>query len=266
MAFTEKGLAAITNIIKNYEENILFSSADVGVHSATLTSLVKDGYLFKKEGKPMKYFYTNESKKKIEQDLPKQFAPYSEEEFKVEYNLSYDELVSYLINKYGIVSGSYFCTPEMKSQNTKITRGKESLIVHHIYEKISIMLCNPSFAIDFPWEYQLGENLVYCNIIEHCLLHMKIVDMLTASKINKYGCFPGIGGIINFILPKIRMIVINDKVENISINLFTDYIKNWLKDFYNLEIRHYLSNEEQKIIKTAIKKRDIKFLDAFCDN
>ena len=43
-------------------------------------------------------------------------------------------------------------------------------------------------------------------------------------------------------------------------------MKNWLKDFYNLEIRHYLSDEEQKIIKVSTKKQNIEFLNAFCDN
>ena len=38
------------------------------------------------------------------------------------------------------------------------------------------MLSNPQFAITQPYEYQLGKNLVYCNLLEHLILHMKITD------------------------------------------------------------------------------------------
>ena len=65
------------------------------------------------------------------------------------------------------------------------------------------MLSNPAFAKDFPWSYQEGYNLVYCNLVEHMLLHMIITRELTNSKINEYQCVPGIGGVVNYMLPQV---------------------------------------------------------------
>lgn len=101
---------------------------------------------------------------------------YSKEELYKEKEMNYEELCDYLIKKYGAVQGNYFLTESMKSKNQKITRGNEGLFVHHTYERKYIMLSNPAFASRHRFEYQFGENLVYCNYIEHFLLHLKIIQ------------------------------------------------------------------------------------------
>ena len=204
MAFTEKGLICIKKVLQTYKPLEYFTAKDIDAASATLTSLVKDGYLIKQgASSPVKYCYTEDSKQLIDKHLPKTFNEYSVDECFQQYNMNYDELVKYLINKYGEVSGNFFCTPEMKSANTKIKRSKEGLQVHHIKEDRAIMLSNPAFAKDFPWSYQEGYNLVYCNLVEHMLLHMIITRELTNSKINEYQCVPGIGGVVNYMLPQV---------------------------------------------------------------
>lgn len=126
---------------------------------------------------------------------------YLEEELK----LNYLDLCKFLQNKYGEPRGDYFLTESCKSKNNKITRGKEGLFLHHIKENESIMLCNTDFAIKHPFEYQKSYNLVYCNYLEHLLLHIKIVDeYLNEESIAKNGCAVGIGGIVNFIVPEIN--------------------------------------------------------------
>lgn len=135
-----------------------------------------------------------------------------------EYNkikkLNYDEYCSYLKIKYGEVKGNYFLKDTCKSKNTKITRTNEGLFIHHIKEDEKIKLSEPSYAIQSPFEFQQKENLVYCDYLEHLLLHilicekvMKIAKNKNSELINEflaYDCAPGIGGIVNFIVPQLE--------------------------------------------------------------
>lgn len=90
--------------------------------------------------------------------------------------MSYIDLVGHLIAKYGPATGSYFLTETCKSKNPKITRGKEGLFCHHIDENKAIKLSKPEFAIKHPFAYQKAERLVYCDILEHLILHIKIIE------------------------------------------------------------------------------------------
>ena len=88
--------------------------------------------------------------------------------------MSYSDLCSYLQRKYGIPEHSYFSTYECKSRSKKNSRGCDGLDCHHIREDLIPLLCNPEVARNCPWEWQEKENLVYCNLLEHLLLHIKI--------------------------------------------------------------------------------------------
>ena len=59
------------------------------------------------------------------------------------------------------------------------------------------MLCNDKFAVNNPFEYQKAGRLVYCNLLEHLLLHVKIAE--NPSPDANENELPGIGGAINFI-------------------------------------------------------------------
>lgn len=236
MAFTEKGLEAIKAVISSYKEGDKFCAKDIGVAGATMVSICKDGYLTRYNTSPVSYSYTKEQYDKIVADLPKTFARYSEKELLSQMEMTYMELVNYCNNKYGNVTGSYFCTPEMKSQNSKIRRSKEGLIVHHVMEDRSIMLCNKIYAIEQPWEWQCGENLVYCNIFEHLLLHMKITENLDFLQCLKGGVVPGWGGVVNFILPGlINEYYSVNYVENVSKKFFREFVCKWLEDICKSE-------------------------------
>lgn len=126
---------------------------------------------------------------------------YLEEELK----LNYLDLCKFLQDKYGMPKGDYFLTESCKSKNTKITRGNEGLFLHHINENTHIQLSKLEYAVKAPFNYQKAENLCYCNYLEHMILHMKIVEeYLTLENSQKYACLPGIGGLINFIVPEIN--------------------------------------------------------------
>lgn len=95
--------------------------------------------------------------------------------------MSYDEYVQYLLNKYGKATQDYFCSPDCKSKNPKVTRTKEGLECHHIDEDKYPLLSKPISAQMFPFECQKADRLLYADKIEHIILHIKIAEMGTAG-------------------------------------------------------------------------------------
>lgn len=91
-----------------------------------------------------------------------------------ELRMPYDELCAYLITKYGGSKYDYFPTPECNSKNKKISRTSEGLYCHHIDEDKGGSLSSSFQARMQPFEWQYKERLVYCNILEHFILHLKI--------------------------------------------------------------------------------------------
>ena len=96
-------------------------------------------------------------------------------EIEKELRMTYEEMCKYLQSKYGIAKVDYFPNEECRARNKNVSRTNEGLFCHHIYEKFGgSNLCHPSMARQYPYEYQKRENLVYCNYLEHLLLHLKI--------------------------------------------------------------------------------------------
>jgi hypothetical protein len=96
--------------------------------------------------------------------------------------MPYYELVKYLIEKYGEAEQDYYLTEDCKKKNPKVSRGSEGLYCHHIEEIKAVYLSDPMQAISFPFEWQKKEHLVYCNIIEHLILHIKILVSLQRTQ------------------------------------------------------------------------------------
>ena len=100
------------------------------------------------------------------------------------YEMSYNEYVDSLKAKYGNVPKDYFYVNRnghlAKSQGN--TRGNEGLYIHHIYECYYINLSDVYMYHELlkvmdeqDWkDAQKSENLVYCNLLEHLILHIKI--------------------------------------------------------------------------------------------
>lgn len=89
------------------------------------------------------------------------------------WNMSYEDYVQHLIKKYGAATCNYF------DENGKVIASRtwsDGLECHHIDEdKI------PNLSDDNAWkkypQYQTADRLVYCNRIEHLILHAKIAKM-----------------------------------------------------------------------------------------
>lgn len=106
-------------------------------------------------------------------------------EIKEELAMSYQSLCDYLLQKYGCAKGNYFHTENCKSKRKDISRTSDGLICHHIREDRGGNLSETTSASLQPFEWQKKENLVFCNLIEHLILHVKIAVMRNKTYMNK---------------------------------------------------------------------------------
>ncbi len=174
-------------------------------------------------------------------------------EIKNQLKMTYDELVDYLLKKYGPAQYDYFCNESCKSKNSKVSRTNEGLYCHHIDENIAILLSNDKFAVNNPFEYQKANRLVYCNVLEHLILHIKIVEEHKNENANQME-IQGIGGAVCFICPQI-----NDYFNGYEfkqqylINIFS-LIENNFNDYIDI-LEYFLDVvEKNPIYKSIVTK------------
>ena len=94
-----------------------------------------------------------------------------------EIAMPYREYVVYLRRKYGQPSVKFFYLEGQKDM--KIERLNEGLFLHHIAEEFRITLDDmtaPAFAKTKSPSIYTPENFIYCDFIEHLLLHIKIAQ------------------------------------------------------------------------------------------
>lgn len=120
------------------------------------------------------------------------------EEYKKLLSLSYEDAVESLLQKYGPVIDDYFreksynrfFNGEIKSiTKGKFTKTSEGLYCHHVFENKYYNLTNKDFCKEqnAPYEVHKKENLVYCDLIEHFILHI----LITKETNGKFG-WPGV--------------------------------------------------------------------------
>ena len=153
--------------------------------------------------------------------------------------MTYVDYCDYLQAKYGIGRADYMT--RSFSKNQKVSRTAEGLIAHHKAEDKMIMLSTKAFAEKCPYDWQKKENIVYCDYLEHLLLHVLICKYPSPDR------FPladvGIGGVVNFIVPELNDLysgwvtgqpwrlnchkkVIDDKEVYLKIlKIFVDYLQ-----------------------------------------
>ena len=174
-------------------------------------------------------------------------------EIKNQLKMTYDELVDYLLKKYGPAQYDYCRNESCKSKNSKVSRTNEGLYCHHIDENKAILLSNDKFAINNPFEYQKANRLVYCNVLEHLILHIKIVEEPKNENANQME-IQGIGGAVCFICPQI-----NDYFNGYEfkqqylINIFS-LIENNFNDYIDI-LKYFLDVvEKNPIYKLIVTK------------
>ena len=170
--------------------------------------------------------------------------------------MSYDELVQYLINKYGPAKFDYFTNESCTAKNKNVTRTSEGLVCHHIDEDKAINLSTVEYAAQNPFEYQKANRLVYCNLLEHFLLHILIAEEPKNINANQNE-IQGIGGAICFICKQLNDIYNGYKYDqqwfiNIACKVKNDYDSYimMLKRLWNLV-------QNNKILSNFVTKEDL---------
>ena len=185
-------------------------------------------------------------------------------------NLNYDQCCQRLIEKYGPVPGNYFCRDNYKSINPKIKRTKEGLFIHHMDEDKAIMLSEPKHILPwnklFPetpylWEWQKADRLNYCNLLEHLVLHIKIIQHPSPQKLPRQNV--GLGGVYNFMVPQLNDIYGGIKhkqpylikVTDTVLPLYNDYLLCINEIFKNklVDLNKILKSMNQSVRFTTIK-------------
>ncbi len=73
-------------------------------------------------------------------------------------------------------------------------------MIHHKLEDHVAKLADPAIAMNYPLEWQAAENLVYCDFLEHLLLHILICETYFENAAE--GELVGIGGILQYFVPE----------------------------------------------------------------
>ena len=139
---------------------------------------------------------------------------------------TYLEYCDYLQSKYGIGLADYMT--KSYNTNSKCKRTKDGLVAHHKKEDTIIMLSKKEVAQMCPFEWQSKENIVYCDYLEHLLLHVlicKYPSNATADFIKA-----GIGGIVEFIVPELN-----------------DVYSGWLKNQTSRKNSHDKVSEDKEV-------------------
>lgn len=120
------------------------------------------------------------------------------QEFDKVKDFCYSEYCKYLRDKYGMPKKNYCSESFVKSAG--ISRTSEGLFIHHTKENVAANLSNKETMASFPYEFQKKEHLVYCDYLEHLLLHIMIAEErqdLDETDDKQLGA----GGIVNYIMP-----------------------------------------------------------------
>ena len=168
--------------------------------------------------------------------------------------MSYDDIVKLLLKKYGAAKHDYFTDRECTIKNKLVSRTAEGLFCHHIDEDKAIMLSNDEYAARNPFEYQKKNRLVYCNLLEHLLLHVKIAEEPRNPDANENE-LPGIGGAINYLCKQLNDIYAGKEPAEEWRKTVASKVQDNFDDYIRI-LRHLWSVIEQNpLYKTIITKQ-----------
>ena len=169
-------------------------------------------------------------------------------------SMSYDDIVKLLLKKYGAAKHDYFTDRECTLKNKLVSRTAEGLFCHHIDEDKAIMLSNDEYAARNPFEYQKKNRLVYCNLLEHLLLHVKIAEEPRNPDANENE-LPGIGGAINYLCKQLNDIYAGKEPAEEWRKTVASKVQDHFDDYIRI-LRHLWSVIEQiPLYKTIITKQ-----------
>lgn len=182
--------------------------------------------------------------------------------------MSYEQCCDYLKQKYGVITQSYFCNETCRSPRESIKRTKEGLEIHHIDEDKFVLLSKKEEALKYPFKHQMGDRLVYCNVLEHLVLHIKIFEHWNNNR--HISSEPlGIQGIVCYQIPTLNDIFskypfkldYKKAIANAVKNLEYDYLFSleYLMKIKKLPLNVYISNSWNMVRDTNVKQDNTIF-------
>ena len=154
---------------------------------------------------------------------------------------TYLEYCDYLQKKYGIGLSDYMT--KSWNKNPKCSRTKDGLLAHHKMEDTMIMLSTKEVAMICPFKWQSKENIVYCDYLEHLLLHILICKYPSPNKIK--GVDVGIGGVVNFLVPELNDLYSGWETSQKWRKTCHDKVIND-KDVYMALLKQFVNNEKNR--------------------
>lgn len=158
------------------------------------------------------------------------------------------------MKKYGVAKHNYFKDTNCTTKKSQVTRTSEGLYCHHIDEDKAIMLSNDKFAAANPFGYQKANRLVYCNLLEHLLLHVKIAENPNAQANENE--LPRIGGAINFICKDLNDIYSGKEFTEDWRKTVVEKVRDNFDEYIAI-LRYFWNIIESKPIYKAIITKDM---------
>ena len=110
---------------------------------------------------------------------------------------AYYDYMKKLQEKYGLPSGPYILVAKdsgKRRKNPKISRTKEGLYIHHTGELMIPALSTGIVSDAAPLAFQEPNMLAYCDLLEHLLAHIMIVEASITDRDYVVASGAGIGG------------------------------------------------------------------------
>ncbi|WP_269052149.1 hypothetical protein [Sporosarcina sp. G11-34] len=157
---------------------------------------------------------------------------------------NHDQAIEFLLQKYGPSKDDYFREKSyqrfMNGEIKSITKGNftrtgEGLYCHHIDEREYLKISDQLFVkkYKYPFEIQKKERLVYCDLIEHTILHVLIAE----ESSQEFG-YPGY---VTYLKPEIEEWYLDKIIPN----------PEWMKNCYH---KSFLIPEEAVSILKKMQK------------
>ncbi|MBQ6105698.1 MAG: Eco57I restriction-modification methylase domain-containing protein [Lachnospiraceae bacterium] len=170
---------------------------------------------------------------------------------------SYANVVNTLLKKYGKAKHDYFKDTNCTTRNKLASRAEsEGLYCHHIDEDKAILLSNDKFASKNPFEYQKANRLVYCNVLEHLILHTKIAEEPRNKDANADE-LQGIGGAVTFLCKELNDIYSGKEYTEEWRQKIAEQVKDSFDDYISVLKHLWNVIKENPIYRMIITKESL---------
>lgn len=151
------------------------------------------------------------------------------------FKMTYIELVAYLNGLHGFVQEPYFTDETCTVRNVRNSRTGEGLNIHHVGEYLFNNLCNTGNAVKVDFTWQLPQQLCYATLLEHLLLHIKILEESKQRRYIELG--------VRSIIDNINYYFVTRPTQGYEANIYYN-LRTQFNDY--IAILQYILNSDKK--------------------